>query len=280
MAPDVDAYAAETANRALSLKCRGGYTSEPDLSRLSYLYAPDSDVLHNNRQYYDYRQGFANPIADGNGKMVAEATVSGTLPYTFVTMQAFMSNGPPWSSIVSLSRLHFNRLDQNLRPFPALSGGSIVSILTQSNEGWTNLSVANNVKAGDDPTQLRVNLRTIQLTRMGIRSARNTPPRIALSPATDVLHLDVNATPQVATTWDFYGRMEGGAGTLEVDDEGNETRGNTLELTVRYDERFDVGQFIRIDGDTTHSYLIEGISLIGRNKWLRLSVERKPTSSS
>ncbi len=74
-------------------------------------------------------------------------------------------------------------------------------------------------------------------------------------------------------TFEFYARLEGGVGSiLEADEEGNQTELQTVNMTVRYDARFRVGDWVRIADDFSFVYEIQSIDEVGRRKWQTLTM--------
>ncbi len=76
--------------------------------------------------------------------------------------------------------------------------------------------------------------------------------------------------------FDFYGRLEGGVGSLlEVDEDGTQTEVQTALMTVRHDNRFRVGDWIAILEQPDFGYQIHSIENVGRLKWQTLTLKQE-----
>ena len=274
MAPDVDAYAAAVSNRALSLKCRGGFSSFPTTGTFKYNYTADANILQTPGRYSF--NAVTTVIAGQTGKMVARCQVryprrTGFGQYTDVRLLTFVGNRDPWNrSIAHNAAIFFSRFDKANKEFPALEALTQVEIKTsQGGYGWT-------YTIESAPTRGQTNVAII-VSLTGVNPPIHSPPPGSWNgnPSTDEMTLSVPvAAADPAGLWEFYARIDGGVGTLEVDSQGIQSQGSEVNMVCRYDNRFEVGDFIQVISDIIHEYQITGIELVGRQKFMNLTANR------
>lgn len=245
--PDLNEYLGAVSSRAFSQKCRGGTV----LSQ--YLFDYDSD---------------RTPGAD-TGTLEAGYLLFSARQHT--TWAQFLRNqvnpGPNLTYLLDFSNTDVNGSDfpidllavgtrMNVKVNDVLVYNFAVTRITPNSAGkWIELQHSNPVyTGGQNPTDPGGS--QFDYTA--------TPRRVALE-----IVQDISVDP-----FDFYARIEGGTGSLEVDSDGNQILGSEVDILCRYDNRFEVGDLVTVIEDADHDYRIIGIEFLGRRKFMRLTANR------
>ena len=103
-----------------------------------------------------------------------------------------------------------------------------------------------------------------------------TTPSMSLDQAISGFTLSALLEQTAGATFEFYARLEGGVGSiLEADEEGNQTELQTVNMTVRHDNRFRVGDWIAIPEQPDLGYQIHSVENVGRLKWQTLTLKQE-----
>lgn len=255
--PDIDAYAAEVSTRALALKCRGGRTTPPVLSTFKYLFDEDN-----------------HSPADGKANFRLQSRFGSTYPSLNEAMRLSTTLRDPGidPSAYSGFTLQARNLDKDMVELSSIRANDSIGFHLENGGGWQFIVRANALKPASN---LQSTVRLVSVYPATPNAPVHTPPPAdwTATPATDVIVLQLPTI--TSTTFDFYARIEGGSGTLNIDrTTGAESLANVVDMVCRYDRRLIVGDYVEVLSDESSYYRIEGIEIVGREKWMRLNVQQ------
>ncbi len=275
MPPDVDAYAAAVAGRALASKCRGGYTAAPAITGewfLRYVVRPTVTT-----RVSDVEDLVQSSNWDGGAYGIQENQL--TNQYSPMPLQDMFRS--PRRNIVLREILLPQVSTASVTPpfesmdIPAsiIAAGSTVTLRAYRS---TSFIGEFSVTIGESSSFAANGV-------MGYRLRSLTNINRTMTPGLGFLYrgISISTAPsaQPDTSFEFYGRLESGVGSvLEVDSEGNQIEVQTVNLTCRYDARFRVGDWLSISDLSDYRFRIFNIENTGRRKWQTMSLRQEIAS--